>query len=131
MMTDPVSDMLTRIRNGIIAGKPQVNIPSSRLKIGIAKVLRREGYIEDFAVVQDGKQGILRVHLKYGPSGEKVIRDIRRVSKPGRRIYRKAADLTAVMNGMGIAILSTSKGVLSDRECRKQKLGGEVLARVG
>lgn len=131
MMTDPVSDMLTRIRNAIVAGKAQVNIPSSRLKIGIAKVLRREGYIDDFAVVQDGKQGLLRVHLKYGPSGEKVIRDIRRVSKPGRRVYRKAADLVAVMNGMGIAILSTSKGVLSDRECRKQKLGGEVLARVG
>ncbi len=131
MMTDPVAAMLTCIRNAITAGKPDVNMPASRLKIGVAKVLRREGYIADFSVIQDGKQGVLRVHLKYGPSGEKVIREITRISKPGRRIYRKAGDLPAVMNGMGIAILSTSKGVLSDRECRKQKVGGEVLARVG
>ena len=131
MMTDPIADMLTRLRNAISAGKPDVNIPSSHLKIGIAKVLRREGFIQDFAVVQDGKQGVLRIYLKYGPSGERAIREIRRISMPGRRIYRRASELASVLNGMGIAILTTSKGVLSDRECRKQKLGGEVIAKVG
>ncbi len=131
MMTDPIADMLTRLRNAQTAGKPDVNILSSRLAIGIAKVLRREGFIKDFTVVQDGRQGILRIYLKYGPSGERTMRQIRRVSSPGRRIYRRASELSAVLNGMGIAILTTSKGVLSDRECRQQRLGGEVIAKIG
>lgn len=131
MMTDPIADMFTRIRNAVRTGKKEVNIPSSQQKIGIAKVLRREGYIKDFTVVQDARQGVLRVYLKYGPMGERVIRVAERVSKPGRRIYRGVEDITPVMNGLGIAVISTTKGILSDRECRQQRVGGEILAKIG
>lgn len=130
MMTDPIADMLTRIRNAVKAGHREVNVPASRLKLAVAKVLRREGYVQDFTVIQDGRQGVLRVYLKYGPAGERVIWRIQRVSKPGRRVYRKVAELEPVLNGIGIAIVSTSKGVLSDRECRQQRVGGEVLAKL-
>jgi small subunit ribosomal protein S8 len=130
MWSDPVSDMLTRIRNAVRVRRGKVEIPSSRLKVGVARALRDEGYIVGFDVIDDGQQGILRVDLKYGPRGEDVIHQIRRVSRGGRRVYRKVADLPRVMDGLGVAIVSTSKGVLSDRECREQNIGGEVLCTI-
>lgn len=130
MWSDPISDMLTRIRNGVRVRRKQVNIPSSKLKVGIAKVLQDEGYIEDYSVIDDTRQGILRIDLKYGPRGEDVIRQLQRVSKPGRRVYRSVEDLPRVMDGLGIAIVSTNKGVLSDRRCRDENVGGELLCTV-
>jgi len=132
MMTDPIADMLTRIRNAVSAEKQVVNMPHSRMKRDIAKVLRREGYIENFKEAGEGPQRILRIYLRYGPDGEKVINEIRRISSPGRRVYRKAVDMEKqqVLGGLGVAILSTSKGVLSDRECRKDNIGGEVICNV-
>jgi small subunit ribosomal protein S8 len=130
MWSDPVADMLTRIRNAVRVRRKQVSIPASKLKVGIAEALRAEGYINGLDVIEDGKQGILRIDLKYGPRGEDVIRDIQRTSRPGRRVYRGSDDLPRVMDGLGIAIVSTNKGVLSDRQCREQKVGGEVLCTV-
>ena len=132
MMTDPIADMLTRIRNAVRMERPVVDMPTSRIKKGIAEVLKREGFIWDFSeVVVEGEPcKTLRVELKYGPAGEKVIQSIRRVSKPGRRTYSKSRDLRPVLGGLGITIVSTSHGVYSDREARKQKLGGEVLCEV-
>ena len=130
MWSDTVADMLTRIRNAVRVQHKQVNVPSSRLKIGIAQVLKEEGYIEGYSSIEDGKQGILRIDLKYGARGEDVIRKIDRVSKPGCRVYRKVEDLPRVLDGLGIAIMSTNKGVLSDRSCREKKVGGEVLCTV-
>ncbi len=130
MWSDPVADMLTRIRNAVRVGRKQVQIPSSGLKVGIAQSLQEEGYILGSDVIDDGKQGILRIDLKYGPRGEDVIHDIQRVSRGGRRVYRKSANLPRVMDGLGIAIVSTNRGVLSDRQCREQNLGGEVLCTV-
>jgi small subunit ribosomal protein S8 len=130
MWSDPIADMLTRIRNAARVRHPEVKIPASKLKVGIAEVLRREGYINGFDVIDDGKQGILRVDLKYGARGEDVIHRIRRVSKGGCRVYRKASDLPQVLDGLGIAIVSTNRGVLSDRESREQNVGGEVLCTV-
>ena len=122
--------MLTRIRNATRVRKKQVNIPSSKLKIGIAKVLRDEGYIRGYDVIEDGKQGMLRVDLKYGPRDEDVIRAIDRASRSGRRVYRKVGDLPRVLDGLGIAIVSTSQGVFSDRQCRVNNVGGELLCTV-
>jgi len=132
MMTDPVADMLTRIRNAIAANKQAVNVPYSNLKRDLAKVMRREGYIENFKEVGEGAHRMLRIYLRYGPDGERVINVIKRVSKPGRRVYRRAADLekTRVLGGLGIAVLSTPKGILSDRECKKENVGGEVLCNI-
>ncbi|MEZ6045750.1 MAG: 30S ribosomal protein S8 [Planctomycetaceae bacterium] len=132
MMTDPIADMLTRIRNAIQIERPYVDVPYSNLKKGIAEALEREGYIWDFSVVEveDKPQNILRINLKYGPNGEKVIQHIKRLSKPGGRIYRKIDELVDVLDGLGINILSTSKGVLSNREARKQNVGGEVICEV-
>ena len=130
MMTDPIADMLTRIRNAHAVEREKVDIPASRLKAGIADVLKREGYITDFARYDDTRQGMLRVYLKYGPRGEKVITGLKRVSKPGRRVYAKVAEIPMVRNGLGVAILTTPQGVLSDRECRKRRVGGEVLCAV-
>jgi small subunit ribosomal protein S8 len=130
MWSDPVADMLTRIRNAVRVRHPQVRIPASKLKIGVAQVLKDEGYINGFDVVDDGKQGILRVDLKYGPRGEDVIHHIKRVSKGGRRVYSGVGDLPRVLDGLGIAILSTNKGVLSDRASREQNVSGEVLCTV-
>ena len=129
-MSDPIADMLTRIRNAGRAGKKQVKIRSSKVCQGIAGVLKEEGYIEDFDVIDDGRQGVIRVTLKRMRSGEPVISDIRRVSKPGCRVYRGREDLEPVLGGLGIAIVSTSKGVVSDRQCRKENIGGEVLCTV-
>lgn len=130
MWSDPVADMLTRIRNGLRVRRRYVQVPSSKLKVGIARVLKQEGYISDFDVIEDGKQGILRIELKYGPDGEQVIQSIRRVSRSGGRQYRGVRQLPRVLNGLGIAIVSTSRGILSDRQCRRHRIGGEVLCTV-
>jgi len=130
MMTDPIADMLTRIRNAVRVERPNVEMPLSKVKRGLAEVLKREGYIWDFAEVEVEKFPQLRLELKYGPNGERVIRHIRRVSKPGRRIYNRATDLRPILNGLGISIISTSRGVISDREARQRNLGGEVLCEV-
>lgn len=136
MMTDPIADFLTRVRNATRIKRAQVRIPRSKLKIALADVLQREGYIKGYRTMDSkpsdglGPQGWLELDLKYGPDGEDVITSIQRVSTPGRRIYKAAADLKPVVNGLGIDILTTSRGVLSDRECRQQNVGGEVMARV-
>ena len=127
MWSDPIADMLTRIRNAVRAGKPAVNIPASKVKVGIAQVLKDEGYIEEFDVIEDTRQGKLRVTLRYGPRGEDLIHFIRRASRPGRRLYMGRDDLPRVLDGLGIAVVSTSQGVFSDRECRRRKIGGELL----
>ena len=129
-MTDPIADMLTRIRNAVRVERPNVDMPLSQVKRGLADVLKREGYIWDWQEVEEQPVNQLRIELKYGPNGERVIQRIRRVSKPGCRVYRKARDLKPVLNGLGITILSTSRGVISDREARQRKLGGEVLCEI-
>ena len=130
MMTDPIADMLTRIRNAVRVERPHVDMPLSRVKRGLAEVLKREGYIWDWEEQEGRPANVLRVHLKYGPNGERVIQRIRRVSKPGRRVYSGATALKPVLGGLGICIISTSRGVISDREARQRKLGGEVLCEV-
>jgi small subunit ribosomal protein S8 len=130
MMTDPIADMLTRMRNAVLVGSPEVLVPSSRTKLAIAEVLQREGYIEGFDIVEKPVQNDIRVRLKYGPAGEKVLTHIERVSKPGRRVYTKVEDLRPVLRGLGIDVVSTPKGVLSDREAREARVGGEVLCRI-
>ncbi len=130
-LSDPIADMLTRIRNAVRTGKSEVNIKASNICEGIAAVLKKEGYIEDFDRIDDGKQGILRVALKYDQGGQPVIGEIARVSKPGRREYCSVEKLPRVFGGMGIAIVSTSKGVFSDRDCREANVGGEILCTVG
>jgi small subunit ribosomal protein S8 len=128
--SDPIADMLTRIRNAIRVNKTEVNIKASNICEGIAAVLKQEGYIEDFSRIDDGKQGILRVTLKYDQNGQAIISEIARTSKPGRRIYLSVDLLPHVLGGMGVAIVSTSKGVMSDRNCRKDNVGGEILCTV-
>jgi small subunit ribosomal protein S8 len=130
MMTDPIADMLTRIRNAVRVEKTHVDMPLSKVKRGLAEVLKREGYIWDWEAIAAEPSQCLRLHLKYGPNGERVIRHVRRVSKPGRRVYSGAAKLRPVLGGLGITIISTSRGVISDREARRRKLGGEVLCEV-
>jgi small subunit ribosomal protein S8 len=130
MLTDPIADMLTRIRNAVRVERPYVDVPMSRVKLGVAEVLKREGFVWDVKEVEADSHKAIRIELKYGPNGERVIQEIRRVSKPGRRIYAKSADLRPVLNGLGISIISTSHGVISDREARRQNLGGEVLCEV-
>ncbi len=130
MMTDPIADMLTRIRNAVRVERPHVDVPHSKFKRGVAEVLKREGYIWDFEEIAGEPCGSLRVHLKYGPNGERVIRSIRRVSKPGRRVYKDVDGLKPILGGLGITILSTSRGVISDREARQRRLGGEVLCEI-
>ncbi len=129
-MTDPIADMLTRIRNGAMAKKETVDMPASNLKVEIAKVLKAEGYISAYKLQKDDKQGILNVALKYDENKVNVIEGIKRVSKPGSRVYVKTDAVPKVINGYGIAILSTSKGLMVDREARKSKLGGEILCNV-
>ena len=130
MMTDPIADMLTRIRNAVRVERQFAEMPLSKVKRGLADVLKREGYIWDWKEVDAEPIKQLRVELKYGPNAERVIQKIRRVSKPGRRIYTKAKDLRPILNGLGISIISTSRGVVSDREARQRNLGGEVLCEV-
>lgn len=130
MMTDPIADMLTRIRNAVRVERPNVDMPVSKVKRGLADVLKREGYIWDWQEVEEQPVSQLRIDLKYGPNGERVIQKLKRISTPGRRVYSKARDLRPVLNGLGIKILSTSRGVVSDREARSRNLGGEVLCEV-
>ena len=127
-ITDTVADMLTRIRNANSAKHDTVDIPASNMKKAIARILLEEGYIKSYTVVEDGKQGVIRIVLKYGPNKTQVISGLRRVSKPGLRIYTSCEDMPRGMKGLGIAILSTSKGIMTDKEARKEKVGGEVLA---
>ena len=127
-ITDTVADMLTRIRNANSAKHDTVDIPASNMKKAIARILLEEGYIKSYTVVEDGKQGVIRIVLKYGPNKTQVISGLRRVSKPGLRIYTSCEDMPRVMKGLGIAILSTSNGIMTDKEARKEKVGGEVLA---
>ena len=129
-ITDVVADMLTRIRNANTAKHETVEIPASNLKKAIAQILLDEGYVKSFEVIDDGKQGIIKVALKYGENKQRIIQGLRRVSKPGLRIYAASKDIPQVLNGMGIAIVSTSKGIMTDREARKANVGGEVLAFV-
>lgn len=132
MMTDPIADMLTRIRNAVRIERPQVNMPSSKVKRGLAEVLKREGYIWNWQEQEESDRPArqLVLELKYGPNGERLIQHIKRISKPGRRVYSGATDLRPVLNGLGISIISTSRGVISDREARQRKLGGEVLCEI-
>ena len=129
-ISDVIADMLTRIRNANDAKHETVDIPASNLKKSIAQILLDEGYIKNFQIVEDGKQGIIRVALKYAPGKQKVIHGLRRVSKPGLRIYSNCEDMPKVMNGLGIAIVSTSKGVMTDKKARVANVGGEILAFV-
>ena len=129
-ITDVIADMLTRIRNANDAKHETVDVPASNMKKAIAKILLDEGYIKSYEVIEDGKQGVIRISLKYLAGKQKVIRGLRRVSKPGLRIYSNCEDMPKVMNGLGIAIVSTSKGIMTDKEARKANVGGEVLAFV-
>ena len=128
--TDPIADMLTCVRNAVRAGHRRVDIPASNQRIAIAEALVREHFVQSYKRIEDDKQGILRVYLKYGPLGEQVITEITRISKPGRRRYSSVGELPRVLNGLGISIVSTSRGILSDRQCRQQRVGGEVLCTV-
>jgi small subunit ribosomal protein S8 len=130
MMTDPIADMLTRIRNAVRVERPSVDMPISKVKRGLAEVLKREGYIWDWKEVESAPVNQLQIELKYGPNGERVIRHLKRVSKPGRRVFAGAARLKPILNGLGISILSTNRGVISDREARQRNLGGEVLCEL-
>ncbi len=129
-MTDPIADMLTRIRNANTVGHKTVEIPASNIKKSIAGILLEEGYINGFEVIEDEKQGMIKIEMKYGPAGEKVINGIKKISKPGLKVYAKACDVPRVLGGLGIAIISTSKGVISDKEARKLGVGGEVICYV-
>ena len=129
-LSDPIADMLTRIRNAARINRSQVNIRASKICSGIASVLKAEGYIEDYDRIEDNKQGILRITLKYDPEGRSVIETIQRISKPGRRIYSPVEELPHVLGGMGIVIVSTSNGILSGKSCREQKVSGEILCSV-
>lgn len=130
MMTDPVADMLTRIRNALQNESLSVDIPLSQMKVGIAAALQREGYIWDYTVIEGSPSSTLRVNLKYGPNGERVIQKLDRVSSPGRRIYSSATDLPNVLQGLGVCLVSTNQGILSSREAKKKGVGGEVLCTV-
>lgn len=130
MMTDPIADMLTRIRNAIRVKADKVDIPASRMKIEIAKILKEEGFIKSYKINRDKKQGIIRINLKYTPDGDSVISNLERVSKPGRRVYVSKEEIPRVMGWLGIAILTTSQGVMTDKECRRRGVGGEVICYV-
>ncbi|TGA96824.1 30S ribosomal protein S8 [Sporolactobacillus shoreae] len=130
VMTDPIADMLTRIRNANIVRHEQIELPGSRVKREIAEILKREGFIKDVEYVEDDKQGVLRLFLKFGGNKERVISGLKRISKPGLRVYAKADEVPKVLGGLGIAIVSTSKGIVTDKEARQQNVGGEILAYV-
>ncbi|MCT4662340.1 MAG: 30S ribosomal protein S8 [Tissierellales bacterium] len=130
VMTDPIADMLTRIRNANNAKHDSVDVPASNMKKSIAELLLDEGYIKGFDLIEDGKQGVLRIELKYGENNEKVITGIKRISKPGLRVYAKRQEIPRVLGGLGIAILSTSRGVMTDKQARQSNVGGEVVCYV-
>ena len=130
MITDPIADMLTRIRNGLVAKHESVEMPSSKMKKAIADILTEEGFINGYEIVEGEVQSVMKVNLKYGPNNEKVISGIKRISKPGLRVYANSEKLPVVLNGLGIAIISTSKGIMTDKKARAAHIGGEVLAYV-
>ncbi|KIL39754.1 30S ribosomal protein S8 [Gordoniibacillus kamchatkensis] len=130
VMSDPIADMLTRIRNANVVRHETVEIPASKMKKEIAEILKKEGFIRDAEYVEDNKQGIIRLFLKYGPNNERVISGLKRISKPGLRVYTKSQEIPRVLGGLGIAIISTSKGVMTDKEARQSKSGGEVICYV-
>jgi len=130
VMTDPIADMLTRVRNANMVRHEKLELPASTMKKEIADILKREGFVRDYEFIEDNKQGVLRIFLKYGANEERVITGIKRISKPGLRVYAKANEVPRVLNGLGTAIVSTSHGVLSDKEARSQAVGGEILAYV-
>ena len=130
VVTDTIADMLTRIRNANQMRYQEVSVPASNLKVSLAKILKEEGFIEDYKVVNDNVQGTIELTLKYGQNKERVITGLKRISKPGLRVYAKADEVPKVLNGLGIAVISTSKGVMTDKEARKQNLGGEVLCYI-
>nr|MDH3175680.1 30S ribosomal protein S8 [Bacillus pumilus] len=130
VMTDPIADLLTRIRNANMVRHEKLEVPASKIKREIAEILKREGFIRDVEYIEDSKQGIIRMFLKYGQNNERVITGLKRISKPGLRVYAKSNEVPRVLNGLGIAIISTSQGVLSDKEARAKQVGGEVLAYV-
>ncbi|MCL7749073.1 MULTISPECIES: 30S ribosomal protein S8 [Bacillaceae] len=130
VMTDPIADMLTRIRNANTVHHEKLELPASKVKKEIAEILKREGFIRDFEYIEDNKQGVIRIFLKYGATNERVITGLKRISKPGLRVYAKAGELPRVLGGLGIALVSTSKGVMTDKDARQQQIGGEVLAYV-
>ncbi len=130
MMHDPVADMLTRLRNALQRQKGYVDVPASNVLRGILRVMRAEGYVREIDEIEDGKQGIMRVHLKYGPDGEQIVTKLQRVSKPSRRIYRKAKEVEPILGGLGVAIYSTPQGIVSDRQARRAGIGGEWLCSI-
>ena len=130
MRSDPIADLLTRVRNASRAEHEKVDVPASRLKVRIAEILKSEGFIKNYRVLEDPKQGTLRVYLKYGAANEKLISGLVRISTPGRRVYVTHDSIPTILGGMGVTIISTSRGVITDREARKQKVGGEILAQV-
>lgn len=129
-MTDPVADFLTRIRNALTARHERVDMPSSKVKVAIARILKEEGYIKNLKVIKDNKQGVLRVFLKYNDENKPVIKGLKRVSRPGRRLYMGATELPPVLSGLGVGIVSTSKGIITDREARRQNVGGEMMCSI-
>jgi small subunit ribosomal protein S8 len=129
-MTDPISDMLTRVRNASQALHDRVEVPASKVKVELARVLHEEGFIRSYRILEDNKQGIIRIYLKYSETEERVISGIKRISKPGRRVYVNKSSLPRVLGGLGVAVVSTSQGVMTDRTCRKSNVGGEVLCHV-
>jgi len=130
MMTDPIADMLTRIRNANMIGAEKVDVPASKLKIEITKLLKEKGFIKGYKVLKDKKQGVLRISLKYVAGGDKVISGIKKISKPGRRVYVDKKEIPEVMGRLGVAILSTSRGIFCDESCRREGIGGEVLCYI-
>ena len=129
-MTDPIADMLTRIRNANVVKHETVDVPASNMKKELARILLEEGFIRGYDVIEDGKQGIIRIQLKYGQTGESVISGLKRISKPGMRVYADKHEVPRVLNGLGISIISTSKGILTDKQARKENVGGEVICYV-
>jgi small subunit ribosomal protein S8 len=130
MLTDPIADMLTRIRNAVLIRAEKVDIPASRMKLDIAKILKEEGFIRAYKILKDKKQGILRITLKYAPDSQPIIAGLKRISKPGRRVYVNTDLVPTIMGGVGISILTTSKGILTGKVCRREKVGGEVLCHI-
>jgi small subunit ribosomal protein S8 len=129
-MTDPISDLLTRVRNATMVRHDRADIPASKIKLEIAKILKQEGFIRTFKLLEEGPQGLIRIYLKYADDGEPAIHGLRRISKPGRRVYRSVNDLPKVRNGLGVAVISTNRGVLTDDQARRLRVGGEVLCEL-
>ncbi|MFA5354203.1 MAG: 30S ribosomal protein S8 [Thermodesulfovibrionales bacterium] len=130
MLTDPIADMLTRVRNAILIRTEKVDMPASKMKVEIAKIMKEEGFIKSYKIIKDKKQGVLRVSLKYTPENESVVTGLKRVSKPGRRVYVGKSEIPKVLDGVGVAILTTPKGILTDKGCHREGVGGEVLCYI-